>query len=188
MLDALDVHRSLLAREVPHEVVRLPRLVLSADELPGALDLPVSRCVAVRMYLADGEPVAVIVRAGELPHPGAVLAAVGARMLRAARPEVVNELTDFAAPLVSPVLLPDSVTVLADSCVGHTDVVYAPTGDGGTALGIASRWLLTASHAAVAELCAPDSPTVDLADDLPAAMTDAARLAGHAGNGAPRSR
>src|SRR5690349_7862972 len=100
MLDALDVHRSLLAREVPHEVVRLPRLVLSADELPTALDLPASRCVAVRMYLADEAPVAVIVRAGELPHPGAVLAAAGARSLRPARPDAVNTITDFAAPLV----------------------------------------------------------------------------------------
>lgn len=187
MLDALDVHRSLLAREVPHEVVRLPRLVLSADEIPTALDLPVSRCVAVRMYLADGDPVAVIVRSGELPHPGAVLAAVGARSLRAARPEIVNQLTDFAAPLVCPVLLPESVTVLADSCVGHTDVVYAPTGDGGTALGIPSRWLLTASRASVAELCAPDSPTVDLADDLPANLRFTARLSGHAADRMPHT-
>jgi hypothetical protein len=33
-------------------------------------------------------------------------------------------------------------------------------------LGIPSRWLLTASRARVAELCAPASPTVDLADDF----------------------
>lgn len=170
MLDALDVHRSLLAREVPHEVVRLPRLVLSADEIPEAMGLPADRCVAVRMYLADEAPVAVVVRAGETPHPGAVLAAVGARALRAARPDDVNMITDFAASLVSPVLLPESVTVLADSCVGLADVVYAPTGDGGTALGIASRWLLTSSRAAVAELCVPSSPTVDLADELQDAM------------------
>jgi len=166
MLDALDVHRSLLAREVPHEVVRLPRLVLSADEIPEAMGLPASRCIAVRMYVADERHVAVIVRAGELPHPGAVLAAVGARTLRSTRAELVNQITDFAAPLVCPVLLPATVTVLADSCVGHSDVVYAPTGDGGTVLGIPSRWLLTASRAAVAELCAPESPTVDLTEDV----------------------
>ena len=40
MKDALDVHRSLLAREVPHEVIRLPRLVLSADEIPDAIGPP----------------------------------------------------------------------------------------------------------------------------------------------------
>src|SRR3954454_9844950 len=166
MLDALDVHRALLAREVPHEVVRLPRLVLSADEIPDVLDLPASRCVAVRLYLADDQPVAVIVRAGELPHPGAVLAALGARTLRAARADLVNQITDFAAPLVCPVLLPESMPVLADSCVGHTDVVYAPTGDSGTALGIATRWLLTSSRAAVTELCIPTTPGVDLADEV----------------------
>lgn len=173
MLDALDVHRSLLAREVPHEVVRLPRLALSADEIPEIMGLPASRCVAVRMYTGDERQLAVIVRAGELPHPGAVLAAAGARSLRSMRPDLVNQVTDFAAPLVCPVLLPESVTVLADSCVGHCDVVYAPTGDAGTVLGIPTRWLLTASRASVAELCAPGSPTVDLTEDI----TDATGLA-----------
>lgn len=179
MLDALDVHRALLAREVPHEVVRLPRLVMSGDEIPDALGLPAARCVVVRMYLADDRPVAVIVRAGELPHPGVVLAATGAHSLRSAAPEAVNLLTDFAASLVCPVLLPTGVTVLADACIGHTDVVYAPTGDGGTALGIPSRWLLTASRAAVAELCKPDSVTIDIVgDDLRLAPRPADRFYG----------
>ena len=187
MLDALDVHRALLAREVPHEVVRLPRLVLSADEIPEAMGLPANRCVAVRLYMADERPAAVIVRAGELPHPGAVLAALGARTLRAARPDLVNQVTDFAAPLVCPVLLPESMPVLADSCVGHTDVVYAPTGDGGTALGIASRWLLTTSRASVAELCAPDSPTVDLSDDVPGSTRASLRVPRRLADRAPHS-
>jgi len=188
MLDALDVHRALLAHEVPHEVVRLPRLILSADEIPEVMGLPASRGVAVRIYLADDKPAAVIVRAGELPHPGAVLAALGARTLRAARPDLVNQITDFAAPLVCPVLLPESMPVLADSCVGHTDVVYAPTGDSGTALGISSRWLLTASRASVAELCAPDRPTVDLADDVPGSAHAAARMPGGFADRLPHSR
>lgn len=174
MKDALDVHRSLLAREVPHEVIRLPRLVLSADEIPDALDLPAADCVAVRIYHADDSTVAVIVRAGETPHPGAVLAALGARTLRLTRPDEVNRLTDFAAPLVCPVLLPDSIQVLADACVGHSDVVYAPTGDSGTVLGIASRWLFTASRASVAELCLPDAATIDLASEM---RVDARQLA-----------
>src|SRR4051812_41958711 len=118
MKDALDVHRSLLARDVPHEVVRLPRVILSADEIPDVMGLPPERCVAIHLYRADDEIVAVIVRAGELPHPGSVLAALGARSLRMVRPDEVNALTDFAAPLVSPVLLPDTARVLADSCVG----------------------------------------------------------------------
>jgi len=166
MKDALDVHRSLLAREVPHEVVRLPRLVLSADEIPEALDLPVDRCVVTRIYHADDRLVAVLVRAGDQPHPAAVLASMDARTLRVATADVVNIHTDFAATLVCPVLLPPTMPVLADSCVGEHDVVYTATGDGGTALGIPSRALLTAAQAQVTELCVPDSPTVDLTDDL----------------------
>lgn len=176
MLDALDVHRTLLAREVPHEVVRLPRVALSADEIPEIMGLPASRCVTVRMYVGDDRPVAVIMRAGDVPHPGAVLAAMGARSLRSMSPDVVNTVTDFAAPLVCPVLLPSSVMVLADSCVGHADVVYAPTGDGGTVLGIPSRWLFTASRASVAELCARSSPTVDLTEDVSDSVELAERL------------
>lgn len=172
MKDALDVHRSLLAREIPHEIVRLPRPVGSADEIPDAIGLAPQRCVAVRMYLADDRPIAVIVRAGTTPHPGAVLAAARSRSLRSARPEAVNELTDFAAPLVSPLLLPDDVLVLADACIGHAEVVYAPTGDSGTAVGITSRWLLTASRASVTELCLPEA-TSTAADDLDEELAEA---------------
>jgi Cys-tRNA(Pro)/Cys-tRNA(Cys) deacylase len=173
MKDALDVHRSLLAREIPHEIVRLPRPVGSADEIPDALGLAPQRCVAVRMYVADDRPVAVIVRAGTTPHPGAVLTAARSRALRTARTEMVNDLTDFAAPLVSPFLLPDSVLILADACIGHTEVVYAPTGDGGTAVGIASQWLLRASRAAVSELCFSEvsgPATDDLDEELAEAL------------------
>ena len=167
MKDALDVHRSLLARDIPHEIVRLPRPVSSADEIPDVLGLAPQRCVAVRMYVADDRPVAVIVRAGTTPHPGAILTAARSRTLRSARPEMVNDLTDYAAPLVSPFLLPDEVLILADACIGHADVVYAPTGDSGTAVGIGSRWLLTASRAAVSELCFPDTagPATDGLDE-----------------------
>jgi len=166
MKDALDVHRSLLAREVPHEIVRLPRLVTTADEIPGVSGLPRERCVSVRLYHADDRLVATLVRAGELPHPGAVLTALDARTLRPASSEVVNQVTDFAAALVSPVLLPDTVSVLADTCVGHHDVVYTATGDSGTVLGIPARWLLTTSGAKVTELCAPAVSSVDLDEEF----------------------
>ena len=67
MKDALDVHRSLLAREVPHEIVRLPRPVLTADEIPAVSGLPPERCVTVRLYHADDKIVATLVRAGDIP-------------------------------------------------------------------------------------------------------------------------
>lgn len=171
MKDALDVHRTLLAAEVPHEVVRLPRPVSSADEIPEVLGLPATRCVSVRVYQADERLAAVLVRAGGHPHPGAVLTALDAKTLRTAPNDLVNAATDFAAALVSPVLIPDELEVIADSCLGHSDVLYAATGDSGTALGIASRWLFTASRARVAELCAPAHSVTDLTEDLDAEVS-----------------
>ena len=152
MKGALDVHRELLARDVPHEVVRLRSSVAIADDLPRALDVPRTSCVAVRCYVTDVGPVAVAVHAGVVPDPAAVLDALGARTLRAASADEVNAATDYAAGLVSPVCLPPEVPLLADAALGATDVVYCPLGEGGVALGIRTRDLLVASRARVGSL------------------------------------
>ena len=149
---ALDVHRDLLAQGVPHEMVRLRRPVLSADDLPASLELPASSCVAVRCYLADGRLLAVMVHAGAVPDPGALLDAVRARALRAATATEVNAATEFAAGLVSPVGLPREAMLLADAALGESDVLYCATGEGGVALGVRTRDLLVAVGARVANL------------------------------------
>lgn len=152
MKGALDVHRELLSRDVPHEIVRLPAPVVSADDLPRALGLEAARCVAVRCYVVDGEFVAVLVSAGATPAPAALLDALGAGSLRPATASEVNAATDYAARLVSPVALPPAVPLLADSALGGPDVLYAPVGEGGLALGIHTRDLLVASGARAAAL------------------------------------
>lgn len=156
MRSALDVHRELLARGVPHEIVRLRSRVLSADDLPRVLGLDAG-CLAVRVYLvtrADQPPAAaaVLVPAGAVPEPGALLEALRATAVRPATTSEVNLLTSFAADLVSPVCLPAEVEVLADAAVGATDVVYATVGEGGLALGIRTRDLLVVAQARVAAL------------------------------------
>lgn len=162
MRSALDVHRELLARGVPHEIVRLRSRVLSADDLPRALDLAAG-CVAVRVYLVSRPggltaTAAVLVPAGAVPEPGALLEALRATSVRPATPGEVNLLTAFAADLVSPVCLPPEVEVLADAAVGATDVVYATVGEGALALGIRTRDLLVVAQARVASLTSAPLP------------------------------
>ncbi len=142
VMGALDVHRVLLDAGVPHEVVRLRRSVLSADDLPAALGLPAQECVAVRCYVADGRTVAVLMQAGQVPDPVALLDALGVRSARPATAGEVNAATDCAAGLVSPVGLPADVALLADSALGAADVVYTAAAEGGVALGIHVRDLL----------------------------------------------
>jgi prolyl-tRNA editing enzyme YbaK/EbsC (Cys-tRNA(Pro) deacylase) len=155
MKGALDIHRELLARGVPHEIERLPRVVLQADEIPDALGLPPAQCLTVRMSVADGELIAVGVPAGQAPDRGALLAAVGAQSIRPATVVEINTRTDYAARLVAPVLLPDDVPLFVDAAIGAYDVVYTATGDTGTALGIRTGDLLVVTGARVADLSKP---------------------------------
>jgi prolyl-tRNA editing enzyme YbaK/EbsC (Cys-tRNA(Pro) deacylase) len=157
---ALDVHRHLLAHDVPHEIVRLTRRIADADELPTALGLSAG-CVAVRVYavtrlnrthLTSTSWAAVLVPAGAVPHPASLAQALAARDVRPATDEETNAVTGFPAGLVSPAALPDDVEVLADAAIGGTDVVYAAAGEGGVALGVRTRDLLVAVGARAATL------------------------------------
>ncbi|MHB2022993.1 MAG: aminoacyl-tRNA deacylase [Mycobacteriales bacterium] len=164
MKGTLDIHRQLLALDVPHEVVRLPKVILSADELPEALGLDPRRCVAVRLYEADGELVAVIMPGGELPDPVRLLNLLSARTLRAVAADQINSVTDFAAGLVPPLLLPSSVLLVADATVVASEVVYLPTGETGTAIGMRSQDLIEVCGATVAELSLTAEELISLGD------------------------
>lgn len=175
MRTALDVHRELLARDVPHEVVRLRRRLATADDLPAALDLTTALdltagCVAVRLYRvtrqdADAAWAAVLVPAGAVPDPAALLDALQAAAVRPATAAETNTVTGFANGLVSPVCLPADVEVLADSALGCSDVVYTAAGEASLALGIRLRDLLVATGARAATLTsAPAVPEPRFAD------------------------
>lgn len=173
MKGALDVHRTLLALDVPHEIVRLPTAVSNADELPHALGLATG-CLAVRCYTvtrtAGRSFAAVLVPAGAAPDPGALLEALGATAVRTATGPEINAATEYAAGLVSPLALPPTVEVLADTAVGADDVVYAAVGEPGLALGIRTRDLLVVADAKVASLTTARLPGVD--DDRYADVVD----------------
>lgn len=160
MKDVLDIHRALLGRGVPHEVIRLPRAIATADEIPDVTGLPAGRCAAVRHYLVDGRLVAVVAPAGSPVRPAAVLAALDATTLVAAPAGLVNRVTDYALALASPLLQPAEVTVLMDLALLREEVLYIPTGDSGTVIGIPSATLAAESDARLAELTT--APEIDL--------------------------
>ena len=179
MKSALDVHRELLARDVPHEMVRLRGRASSADDLPRLLGLTTG-CVAVRCYEvrrdAGASFAAVLVPAGRLPQPRALLEALAARSVRAAGPDAVNAATDYAAGLVGPVCLPPEVELLADATLGETDVCYCAVGEGGVVLGIRTRDLLVTTGARVGSLTGPAAD--DAQDDRWGTLVDLDRWSG----------
>ncbi|GAA1841995.1 hypothetical protein GCM10009736_04750 [Actinomadura bangladeshensis] len=165
MKDALAIHRALLEWEAVHEIVRLPGAISHADELPKALGLPAERCLVTRVYACDGGRhgrrflTGVIVPAGERPVMAAVRRTVGARTVRPAHPDLVNAVTEYAAGLVCPLLLPDTMPLLIDhrlaDGLNSDDVVYTATGEAYTALGIRGSSLYALCHAKPVDPLAP---------------------------------
>ena len=110
-------------------------------------------------YLLTGDLLAVIddLRAAD----PALLRATGARRIGIAPVDRINTETDFAGGLVAPLLLPAQVRVLADATLSAREVLYTPTGESGTALGIHSRDLMSVSGAKVAALLTPALVDID---------------------------
>ena len=150
MRAALDVHQDLLARGMPHEVIRLRNRVASADDLPRVLDVPAG-CAAVRCYTVERAGssgfAALVVPAGVVPDETVVCDALVALVVRPATDDQVNGGTGFAAGLVCPVGLPSGVEVLVDDALTAHDVVYCALGESGVALGIRTPDLLVATGA-----------------------------------------
>jgi prolyl-tRNA editing enzyme YbaK/EbsC (Cys-tRNA(Pro) deacylase) len=174
MKDALAIHRMLLERETLHEIVRLPIPITNADDLPKA-GLPAGRCLATRVYDVTTRATlttrghrlaAVIVPAGATVGTEPIRRELGARTIRPAGADQINSITEFAAELVCPVLLPTSMTVLIDQWISDRlhddDVVYTATGESWTALGIRAADLRSVSGAGPVDL-APALPTTPIA-------------------------
>ena len=174
MKGALDVHRELLARDVPHEMVRVPGRARSAEDLPRLLGL-LRGCVTTRCYVVTrqtGEAfAAVLVPSGRVPDPSALLSALGARAVSPARPDAISAVTDYLPSLVGPLCLPPDVELLADAALGESDVCYCPVGEAQVVLGIRTRDLLVTTGARVAALTGPrplgePASVLDLDDHL----------------------
>jgi Cys-tRNA(Pro)/Cys-tRNA(Cys) deacylase len=161
MRGLLDITRELIAAEVLHEVVHLRRRIDDAVELPEVLGLPGTACLAVRLYdvTPDGDAppglVAAFLPADAAPATAALARAAGARSVRAIPAPRVSLVTDFHPSLVPPVGLPREIAVVAHAGLADQEVVYAPTGDGGTALKIRTADLLALSGATLAPLVEP---------------------------------
>ncbi|WP_327088596.1 hypothetical protein OIE66_40835 [Nonomuraea sp. NBC_01738] len=148
MKDALAIHRWLLAHQVHHEIVRLPRPMTCADELPEMISAGADRCVSVTVFEGSTRRgrsvVATVHTVAAPPRPAVVGALVGTRNIHLAPAFLVNAVTDYAAPLVCPLLLPESLTVLVDERLRPDRTpIFTPTGERHTALAMRALDLLT---------------------------------------------
>ncbi|MEV4454262.1 aminoacyl-tRNA deacylase [Microbispora sp. NPDC004025] len=142
MKDALAIHRWLLAHQIHHEIVRLPRPLTCSDELPEVLGVTPETCLCVSLFEVSARgrahAVAVVSAVNSCPGPAEVGAVLRAHRVTPASAFTVNSATDYAHGLVCPLLLPDDLTVLVDQRlmerIDPDEVVHTATGERRTAL------------------------------------------------------
>ncbi|GAA4521540.1 MULTISPECIES: aminoacyl-tRNA deacylase [Nonomuraea] len=161
MKDALAIHRWLLAHQVHHEIVRLPRPITCADELPETISAAPERCVTVTVFevaprIGREFVVAVVHPLATPPGPAAVGGLLGVRTVRLARAHVVNRATDYAAGLVGPLLLPEELPLFIDDRLSaDTEPVFSATGERHAVLSMRALDLLTLVSGKTVDLRVP---------------------------------
>jgi len=163
MKGPLDIHQFLLAHDVHHEIVRLRRHA-NTDHLAEVLGVTPRRCVALHPYRAgttSGDVLVVLLAPADEPIEDALVILRLSDVLRhklgdpllitRARGELVSSITDYLASHLAPLLLPAEVVVVTTRALSDlaSAIVYTPTGDGGTALGIRACDLIDLAHATV---------------------------------------
>lgn len=172
MQGPVEIHQTLLAADIPHEIVQLPHPLTRADSLPDVLGLPHAACLVVRLFhiapggspaaLPDALPdplpghrpaaAAAVVAAGQTPAPGAVGAALQVRVLGVLPARSVPAVTGYLAGLVCPIGLPSDVPLVVESRVLAQDVVYLATGAPGSVVGLRAADLVAVTGAVTAQL------------------------------------
>jgi Cys-tRNA(Pro)/Cys-tRNA(Cys) deacylase len=168
MLGPLDIHHYLLAHDVHHEIVRLPRPAANAEHLAEVLGVAPRRCLATHPFHAvttsapsglNSEVLVLLLAPADLKPDLPSLTHDVAELLRdqlgphtsltPAGADLVSGRTDYLAGHLAPLLLPADVLVVATQGVVElgSSIVYTATGDGGTALGIRAVDVLALSNA-----------------------------------------
>ncbi|MEV0389899.1 YbaK/EbsC family protein [Nonomuraea sp. NPDC050643] len=161
MKDALAIHRWLLAHQVHHEIVRLPRPMTCAEELPETVSAAPGRCLVVTVLevttrVGREAVVGVTAPVSAPPRPGAVGGLLGARQVRPAPAHVVNAITDYADGLVCPLLLPESMPMFIDDRLSaDNEPIFTATGERHTALSLRALDLLTLLPGKMVDLRGP---------------------------------
>ncbi len=113
-----------IARSAVEPTARLPESaplerfatpgVRTIDDLITQHGIPEERCAKALVYIADGEPVLVLLRGNDELNEAKLQAVLGAAALRPATPEELRQYTGASAGSIGPIGLPTSMRILAD--------------------------------------------------------------------------
>lgn len=153
------VRQALAAAGLNPDLVReLPADTSTAEAAARAVGAPQGSIVKSLIFLADGEPLLVLVAGDQRADVKRLRALLGLskRRLRIARPDEVLELTGFEVGGVPPVGHASPIRTLVDRMLGRFDTVWAAAGNAHAVFPIVYEQLLTISQGQVLDLAEPE--------------------------------
>jgi prolyl-tRNA editing enzyme YbaK/EbsC (Cys-tRNA(Pro) deacylase) len=149
---SVDVHNSLLADEVPHELSRLPGPLRDLTAAPAVLGLPAS-AVARPTVLADREGMVLVLAPANLEVSTALVGELlGRNALHQLAADRAPGLTGYLLPFVPPVALECPAMVVVDEQLTREGVVYTAAGEPGVILKIRGFDLAKVTGAVVSQV------------------------------------
>lgn len=139
---ALRVTAFLAAHGLAGNVLTFECSTQTAELAAGAIGCELGQIAKSLVFVADGEPVLVLVAGDRRGDAKAIAAALGARKVRFADAETVGAATGYEVGGVSPFDLPDGLTVLVDDSLDRYETVYPAAGTASSIVRLALRQLL----------------------------------------------
>jgi orotate phosphoribosyltransferase len=126
--NARRVQEALAEMGSPALVIELDSSARTAAEAAASLGVDISQIVKSLVFVADGEPVLLLVAGDRRVDAGRAARGLGAAVLVRADADVVRESTGFPIGGVAPVGHPRQMRTLIDESLGRFDVVWAAAG------------------------------------------------------------
>jgi prolyl-tRNA editing enzyme YbaK/EbsC (Cys-tRNA(Pro) deacylase) len=126
--NAARVQAALTAAGSSAVVRELPDSARSSAEAAAALGVDVGQIAKSLVFVADGEPVLVVLRGADRLDPDRLARHLGAAQVRRADANTVRTATGFPIGGVSPVGHADGLRVVVDVALGAYPVVWAAGG------------------------------------------------------------
>ena len=128
------VRAALISAGMGDVIIELPDSARTAQMAADALskhlniDVPVGAIVKSLVFVADAQPILVLVAGDRRGDVEKLKAATGASEVKIAEAETVRAATGYAVGGVPPIGHPDSPPVLIDQSLGRFETVYAAAG------------------------------------------------------------
>ncbi len=126
--NAERVQRALRDAGSDAEVRELPDSAHTSTEAAAALGVAVDQIAKSLVFVADGQPVLIVLRGSDRLDPARLAAHVGAGRVTRADADTVREATGFPIGGVSPVSNPPGLRVVVDQGLASYPVVWAAAG------------------------------------------------------------